>query len=531
MGRWPAMIPGLIVLGGTALAQPPEVELPAVLDSPMYVVLTPRELAAVAGLDGARDRARLLALCWARRDPDPTTPVNEFLVDLEARIAAADRQFSEVNRRGASTDRGRVLLLLGRPDGRRRSALADELERLYRDQPSAGSAPSLKGIAPTTARTGKGVVVADLTRDVATDAKFMEGNSPVGDTLRHGVRFSLVAGRAEVWTFAPDLPDGAGSEPVTFTFFDHFGSGRWQLQTDLPGASAGLRRLELAPALSIAHQDLVELPDRPLFTASSMATREELRQLDTGPDASQLGVTFDVVRGARSARNLPAWIVAATPPGFPRADRIVGRVLSHDGTCAGSFRLAVSGTDGPAGSTYEIELPVGRSAALIDLALATAEGALAAATVEVERTPARPEHPFLTEVVAGGQVSTVGAENAHAPFTYGGFHLQPRPGGRYGPDEALSFFCLLVRPQPAEGGEDHTWLALRLVRDRDHAVVLATDRREITPSAVTPGVFMVGSQIPRAELPIDGPHHLEIEVHDEATGLSRTSEVPILPES
>jgi GWxTD domain-containing protein len=44
---------------------------------------------------------------WRRRDPEPTTPRNEFTELVEARIAEADRQFSTSKQRGADTARGR----------------------------------------------------------------------------------------------------------------------------------------------------------------------------------------------------------------------------------------------------------------------------------------------------------------------------------------------------------------------------------------------------------------------------------------
>jgi GWxTD domain-containing protein len=56
-------------------------------------------------------------LFWAQRDPTPGTPRNENRLQFEARVRYADEQFKEGKVRGALTERGRVLILLGYPKG------------------------------------------------------------------------------------------------------------------------------------------------------------------------------------------------------------------------------------------------------------------------------------------------------------------------------------------------------------------------------------------------------------------------------
>ncbi|MFL6245172.1 MAG: GWxTD domain-containing protein [Thermoanaerobaculia bacterium] len=52
-------------------------------------------------------------LFWARRDPTPGTPKNEFREAIEKRIAIADSLFTTATLRGAATDRGKVYVLMG----------------------------------------------------------------------------------------------------------------------------------------------------------------------------------------------------------------------------------------------------------------------------------------------------------------------------------------------------------------------------------------------------------------------------------
>jgi GWxTD domain-containing protein len=55
---------------------------------------------------------------WKRRDPDPGTPVNEFRLEYEDRVAKAGAMFHGEGRPGWQTDRGRILILFGPPHER-----------------------------------------------------------------------------------------------------------------------------------------------------------------------------------------------------------------------------------------------------------------------------------------------------------------------------------------------------------------------------------------------------------------------------
>ncbi len=55
---------------------------------------------------------------WARRDPDPDTPVNEFRDEYFKRMARATELFFGEGREGWLTDRGRIYILFGPPGER-----------------------------------------------------------------------------------------------------------------------------------------------------------------------------------------------------------------------------------------------------------------------------------------------------------------------------------------------------------------------------------------------------------------------------
>lgn len=233
-------------------------------------LLLPEEKALLedASPDG---RAELAQLLWARRDPDLETPANEFRIDFEARVRAADLQFGEPDLAGSLTDRGRTLILLGAPVERRKMRIVDVIEALYRDRPSGGSHPALGMGADSQGYTDSlrhihGLVASDWFEDVAGSSSLQEANDPTGKTLRHGVRFDVQLGVADVWIFREgELPGPAGAEDpdavVAVLFFDHFGTGRYRLETGIRGCDAAVEALAMAPAALVAHPDLWRLPD------------------------------------------------------------------------------------------------------------------------------------------------------------------------------------------------------------------------------------------------------------------------------
>lgn len=67
-------------------------------------------------LDSKADRQEFQKIFWARRDPDLSTPENEYKPEFEAAVAQADEEFRVPGKKGSETDCGRIFILLGEPD-------------------------------------------------------------------------------------------------------------------------------------------------------------------------------------------------------------------------------------------------------------------------------------------------------------------------------------------------------------------------------------------------------------------------------
>jgi GWxTD domain-containing protein len=80
------------------------------------VLLLPEEDVLLKDLKDDKDRREFQKIFWARRDPTPGTPANEFEDNVRAVWKHADDLFSYPNQKGSETGCGQVLALLGRPE-------------------------------------------------------------------------------------------------------------------------------------------------------------------------------------------------------------------------------------------------------------------------------------------------------------------------------------------------------------------------------------------------------------------------------
>jgi GWxTD domain-containing protein len=78
-----------------------------------YIITRPEEKVFLELPDSKRDD--FIDEFWKRRNPDPYSAVNEFKIEYERRLQAANRLFVGEARPGWLTDRGRIYILFGSP--------------------------------------------------------------------------------------------------------------------------------------------------------------------------------------------------------------------------------------------------------------------------------------------------------------------------------------------------------------------------------------------------------------------------------
>lgn len=122
-------------------------------DSPAKFLMTAEEVRQFRTLKSDAEAQQFIDLFWAKRDPTPGTARNEFQEEFDRRVAFADKNFTDAYGRGALSDRGKVLILLGPP---------------YRVSGSGGAQVNGLGIAANANRRGIGPAATGQTADPDT---------------------------------------------------------------------------------------------------------------------------------------------------------------------------------------------------------------------------------------------------------------------------------------------------------------------------------------------------------------------------
>src|SRR5215471_14548096 len=86
------------------------------LDEDVRWIITDEERSAFMQLSNDEERDQFIEAFWARRDPTPDTPENEFKEEHYRRIAYANEHFA-AGIPGWKTDRGRIYIMYGPADG------------------------------------------------------------------------------------------------------------------------------------------------------------------------------------------------------------------------------------------------------------------------------------------------------------------------------------------------------------------------------------------------------------------------------
>lgn len=98
-------------------------------------IINDRERAAFLSLRTDEERDHFIEQFWARRDPTPGTPENEFKEEHYRRIAFANKHFAWHSVPGWKTDRGRIYIMFGPPD---------EIENHPESRPAGDGLPAAK---------------------------------------------------------------------------------------------------------------------------------------------------------------------------------------------------------------------------------------------------------------------------------------------------------------------------------------------------------------------------------------------------
>jgi GWxTD domain-containing protein len=164
------------------------------LEQEVGALILKEERQVFESLGSDEERAIFKQIFWARRDPSPGTPVNEFKDGYEQRVTVANREFKAPAQVGAATDMGKIFLLLGAPNQSGSGRISD-VDLAPDDMTNAEGSTTeriLSGTGSTSPTSG------------ARGAEETSGADPFGQTESQTL--------TQTWTYPPDeglgIPDG-----------------------------------------------------------------------------------------------------------------------------------------------------------------------------------------------------------------------------------------------------------------------------------------------------------------------------------
>ncbi|HXH39175.1 MAG TPA: GWxTD domain-containing protein, partial [Thermoanaerobaculia bacterium] len=385
---------------------------------PAQYFMTAEEKAAWKALQTDADADAFIALFWARRDPTPGTPRNEFHEDFDARVKAADDTLSHGGRiRGAMTDPGRILILFGAPTKATRST------------------------APGSANSG-----------TRSDMR----NSEVGSA------FSSSGFADMVWTYEGDAAQKPFGVPrVEMSFHDQYNDGNFKLLLPPVDLTAAQQRvvnslitqptLTKAPTFPPAGTVAVaKLPAAPVAGVKTPALEAALAEAKGGKANSRGGV-FDYAEFVSPAGDpfVPVQVYVPSSAGIAAdgADTIFGAVEDASGTRVTTFeepaKLTASRTDFFVDKT--LTLQPGKYTAIVGLAKGGAPVLVTSGPIEVAG-PSK-ESVGTSRMILSDNVYELGvAEPPKAPFAFGKLKIVPKGNLIFKTSDELNYFVEVNNP-------------------------------------------------------------------------------------
>jgi len=104
----------VVMIAGSAFAQPSG-EHARWGDTAVKFLMTKEDARQWKAIKSDAEAKKFIDLFWARRDPTPDTPRNEFKEEFDLRVGLSDQSFTTTKSKGSLTDRGKALILLGSP--------------------------------------------------------------------------------------------------------------------------------------------------------------------------------------------------------------------------------------------------------------------------------------------------------------------------------------------------------------------------------------------------------------------------------
>jgi GWxTD domain-containing protein len=465
-----ALVALAFAVSATAQLSPRMAEWP---NGPVGFLMTDEEKAEFARLGSDAQAEAFIELFWAKRDLNLKTVPNEFKLDFEARVQAADNQFSyemgsgeKVS--GSTTDRGKVLLLMGLPAAVEQVANPDGSGR------------------PEAMQRGSGQIW-----------RYLKPGARAGSTNKDDyLTFTFVESRPEAKDFPLDRMDRKNK--------------------------ASQKILAERPKQFVVNKiaSVGEIPRYGIVEGTLAATPAQLEILDAETKPWPQGAHFLATTGVFSDTMRPLWVHVQLPDSVIPATDAVGRVIrKSDGKVIGTFQTAVKALGMPGYRAYELTIPVDVGEYKVEMALLAGGSVIAVGSGDAVSDPSNETGTYITPMYVGVNPQQETGFTIGDPFNIGGWHIIPRADETYRPSESLAYFCYIIKPGLSEQGQPRIAMGMKLTQDGKEAG--KRDPMPVQVSKVAEGLFMLGQNMDLNLFSKPGEYVLELKIVDQINKVER----------
>lgn len=482
-------------------------------NGPAQWIMTKEEKAQWKSVQTDADAKAFIDLFWARRDPTPGTPRNEFKESFDQRVKYADEHFAAGRTRGAMTDPGHVLIVLG-PPTRMSSSQRDNSAEKY-DNAGPNGTGALEGRANTedsvSGNAARMMMVYERSKQKLQGNLFPEGT--------------------------PDFEAG---------FIDQYGNKNWKLQ---PGKYDVFGLMNRVVTMYVVNPNLTQVP--PVVTAETTTTTKKTTTTVTTTTptapvagiktaalqeavAAQKGGTSAISKGTSASSGqyvspsgdfyVPVGILVpkSANPAPDSVDTIFGQVEDASGTVVTSFEEPAKPTmsNGALFADRSVTLPSGKYTAIVGVAKAGAPVAIATESIDVAE-PAKDAEGISQMTLTNNLAEIPEAAPEKTGFAFG--KMKVIPTANFAKSDELIFFVEVRNPgiDPATNAPKiQTKLELaggKLAKPIPRALMDA----QLAPLSGKPGPgqYAIIDSIPLGQIPslTPGDYTLKVKVVDTVT--------------
>jgi GWxTD domain-containing protein len=408
---------------------------------PVQFLMTKEEAAKWKTISGDADARAFAALFWARRDPTPDTPRNEFREEYERRVAMADKSFLSDKKRGALSDRGKILILFGQP--KKLESAGGQRQGALPGMPGAGSTSSDTSAASPFATGGSDETTAgQLWTYEGDDARALFG------IARAQLRFVDRQGKSD-FTLERGGPDVGSAQRKAIT--------RALTQPDLtvaPNFNVAAAAPAPMPVLDIPAPAQTELT-----TESLKAAVAEMKAATANPWAKKGYATWGEYVTAEGQYFVPVQLYVPKSVGLSATQSLTffGIVQDEAGTNVLAFeepaKLTASKDDFFVDRSLTA-LSAGKYRGYFGLAENGKPVSMASAEMQLAGTLDKNASAVSPLILSNNVYPLAEAQKPNDPHAFGGLKVVPKGDHTFRPSDELWYFIELRNPGLTEPAAD-----------------------------------------------------------------------------